>query len=642
MSKTILPIVLLLTPTLITCQEPTSSRRSGVGDPDAQRRSPRSRPTRPHRVRTVLIQLDGLPAQWLNRWLKERRFLPGQKPATSVRVATGGLARLAAGARATSLVPVDPTVTASNLATMLTGVFPARHGILSNRFYRRGKRVNGFTEPMATETLWQAAPRQGLRTVTWAVMGTFCDEPPPTLLRSICYASRGKLSRPRPAMDVTVSKGGPDARLELRAGRRARGTSRIFVGVRRGGPGRLRLMPPDGATLRGGAPSLAVGEWRDILWSGGTLSDATPAPRRLTRVFLRSFAPRTGRARFYISGTAVNLAQPATFGRTLDRAGVIRPAMADEHSFQKGRLDERLFQRTGLAELDAAVALAIELGRGDTFDLAILYIGAVDSFGHQLLAQRGRAELNNDEVVRFHAALEQGLRAVDLRLARILDALDLKRTRVVLASDHGMVPVLHDVSLRAALVPVDRRIRVITAAGAGFVHLPAGVSPAVVERRLAALRVAGKSVFAKGQGHQGAGGRIVRAEGFARIGLPATGADLFVQAAPGFSLSHRRTKTLTGWPKNQATHGFRSDLTSMHGVFLAAGPGVQSQSLVQGKGKGKGQSQSQSQGFGRLHMTQVAAAVAAAVGMKPPKDARPGPPGLWKRVQIPRSTTGAR
>jgi len=613
MTKTTLAILLLLLlPQMqIACQEPSASPRSGAKNPDARQRWSPPHRRRPPRVRTVLIQLNGLSAVWLERWLKERRFLPGQEPATAAQVAAGGLARLAAGARATALVPVDPTVAASNLATMLTGVFPAQHGILSNRFYRRGKRVNGFTEPMGAETIWQAAPRQGLRTVTWAVMGPLCDEPPPSLLRSVCYTARGRVSRPRPAVNVVLRAVGGSARLELRAGRRALGVPRIFVGLVRSAKGKILLSPPVGAVLRGGPPDLAPGQWRDVLWSGGKLPDATAAPRRITRVFLRSFNPRTGRARFYISGTAINLARPAAFRRTLDRAGVIRPALADERSFRKGRMDEHLFWRTGLAELDAAVALAAELGKGDTFDLAILYLGTVIAFGRQLFAQRGRAELSHGEVARFHAALERSLREVDRRLARILDGLDLNRTRVVLASGHGMVPVLHDVSLRAALIPVDRRIRVITAAGAGFVHLPPGVSPLAVQRRLARLRVAGKPVFAKE-----AKGRVVRADGFARMGLPETAADLFVQAAPGFSLSHRRTRTLTSWPYAMATQGFRSDLPAMHGVFLAAGPGVQSAHRI----------------LGRLHMTQVAAAVAAAVGMKPPKHARSGPPGLWRRV----------
>jgi len=617
MSDRTLSICLLLLSTLAACKDPAPARRSGTADMGVSRTAPRRRKRRPPRVRTVLIQLDGLSALWLNRWLRERRFLPGQKPATAGSVAAGGLARLAAaGVRARSLAPVDPSVTATNLATQLTGVFPARHGILSNRFFRRGKRVNGFTEPLGAEPLWQAAPRQGLRTVTWAALGTRCDEPPSSLLRTACYAAGGRVSRPQPAMDVTLAPRGGNARLELRAGRRARGRPRITLGLRRSEKnkaGKVTLVLPAGAVLRGGAPDLGAGEGRDVLWSGGTLPDGTQAPRRLTHIVLRSFDPRPGRARFYVSGTAINLARPTAFGRTLDRAGLIRPAMADEHSFQHGRIDERLFCRTGLAELDAAVALARTLGRGDTFDLAILYVGAVDSFGHMLLAGKGRQELSSAEVARYRAALERVLREVDQRLALILDALDLKRTRVVLASDHGMVPVFHDVSLRAALFSVDRRIRVVTAAGAGFVHLPTGVDPTAVEKRLAALRVAGKSVFAKG--------RVVRADSFARLGLPVTAADLFVQASPGFALSHRRTKTLTAWPRNQATHGYRSELPAMHGVFLAAGPGLRAPSSARI--------------LGPLHMTQVAAAVCAAVGMQPPKHARPGPPGLWKPPPLP-------
>ncbi len=615
--KTQLITTLLILLALSACTERRSKRQRTDGAESAEDPVSPATPKRPRRVRTVLIQLDGLSAQWLNRWLKERRFLPGQKPADAAVVASGGLARLAAGVRARSLVPVDPSVTAPNLVTMLTGVFPARHGVVSNRFYRRGKRVNGFTEPIASATLWQVAPRQGLRTVTWAAVGTFCDSPTPSLLRTGCFASHRWLSRPQPAVDLTLAPRGPAAQLELRAGRRAQGTPKILLGVQRAGADKVKLIPPAGAVLRGGAAELAAGQGRDVLWSGGTLPDRTPAPRRLTRVILRSYDGRTGRARFYIASTAINRARPASFARTLDGAGVIRPPMADEHSFMQGRIDERLFMQTGLAELDAAVDLARLLGPKDTFDLAILYVGAVDSFGHQLLAGRKRQELNAHEVARYHATLERGLREVDRRLARLLDALDLARTRVLLASDHGMVPVLHDVSLKAALRGMDRRIRVITAAGAGFVHLPDGVSPTAVQHRLSKLRVAGRLVFAKG--------RVAGTAEMKKLGLPATAADLFVQASVGFSLSYRRSKTLTAWPKNQATHGYRSELPSMHGVFLAAGPGIKPQTL------------------GPLHMTQVAAAVCTAVGIKPPKHARPGPTQLWQPARRPPPRpTGAR
>jgi len=83
------------------CRRTATSRAE---DPPRQNADARSQPTSPP-PRTVLIQLDGFAATWLERYLKERRFLPGQTPASASQVAAGGFARLAAGARARGLVP---------------------------------------------------------------------------------------------------------------------------------------------------------------------------------------------------------------------------------------------------------------------------------------------------------------------------------------------------------------------------------------------------------------------------------------------------------------------------------------------------------------------------------------------------------
>ena len=168
-----------------------------------------------------------------------------------------------------------------------------------------------------------------------------------------------------------------------------------------------------------------------------------------------------------------------------------------------------------------------------------------------------------------------------------------------------MIGVHTDVSLRAAVQPIDRRIKVVTSAGSGFLHLPRGVDAGAVRKRLLRLTVAGKRVFA--------GGRVVDRSQFERLGLPATAADLFVQTAPGFCLSSRRLRRLTAWPRNQATHGYRSDNPLMHGIFLAAGPGIRRQRL------------------GLMQLPQVAAAIADALGINPPKGARPGPRNLWSK-----------
>src|SRR6185369_6291422 len=64
-------------------------------------------------------------------------------------------------------VPVNPTLTAPNHISLATGYAAGLTGIVSNRFHPPtapwGAVVSGFAAPIGTETLWEAARRQGKR-----------------------------------------------------------------------------------------------------------------------------------------------------------------------------------------------------------------------------------------------------------------------------------------------------------------------------------------------------------------------------------------------------------------------------------------------------------------------------------------------
>jgi hypothetical protein len=102
----------------------------------------------PHRV--VLMSFDGLGADAL---------------AAQTGLATfDHLARTASTAR---VIPVNPTLTSSTHASILTGVDPQKHGIVSNRFHLPGtppdRIARGIETDIDAETLVEAARRQGKR-----------------------------------------------------------------------------------------------------------------------------------------------------------------------------------------------------------------------------------------------------------------------------------------------------------------------------------------------------------------------------------------------------------------------------------------------------------------------------------------------
>jgi predicted AlkP superfamily pyrophosphatase or phosphodiesterase len=117
---------------------------------------PRVAPVAPQLVatgapqRVVLMSFDGLGADAL----AQQSGLP----------AFEHLARTATTAR---VIPVNPTLTSSTHVSILTGVDPQRHGIVSNWFHAQGtppdQVTRGINADIDVETLVEAARRQGKR-----------------------------------------------------------------------------------------------------------------------------------------------------------------------------------------------------------------------------------------------------------------------------------------------------------------------------------------------------------------------------------------------------------------------------------------------------------------------------------------------
>lgn len=119
-------------------------------------RSSAPKVARAHRL--VLVSFDGLGEELLEDWLNT----PG--------VTTGeGLAGMAEkGLKAQRVRMVNPTLTAVNHVSLITGAAPAQTGIVSNSFHIPGealvKRHSGFTAPLGAPTLWERARKAGIRT----------------------------------------------------------------------------------------------------------------------------------------------------------------------------------------------------------------------------------------------------------------------------------------------------------------------------------------------------------------------------------------------------------------------------------------------------------------------------------------------
>ena len=73
------------------------------------------------------------------------------------------------------MTSVLPTVTATNHITLATGAYPERTNIPANTLHNTETPLtvttSGFSAPIAAETLWEAAKRQGKKVITIALAG---------------------------------------------------------------------------------------------------------------------------------------------------------------------------------------------------------------------------------------------------------------------------------------------------------------------------------------------------------------------------------------------------------------------------------------------------------------------------------------
>lgn len=109
-------------------------------------------------IPVILISIDGLKPDYVIEADKHRLNIPNLRKFVSD------------GTYATGVIGVLPTVTYPSHTTLVTGVAPARHGIIANTpFDPFGKNLGGwywYTEDLKVQTLWDAAHDAGMVTAS--------------------------------------------------------------------------------------------------------------------------------------------------------------------------------------------------------------------------------------------------------------------------------------------------------------------------------------------------------------------------------------------------------------------------------------------------------------------------------------------
>jgi predicted AlkP superfamily pyrophosphatase or phosphodiesterase len=588
--------------------------------------SQRSAPAVPPARRVVLLSLDGAGTIALHQLYREGAL------------AAGGFARFFQdGEVADRLIPVDPALTATNHISLATGYAAGRTGIVGNNFHVAGTpwldTVSGFAAPIGTETLWEAARRQGKRVgvLTWPGAD---DKGPrrrgdwgmvyvndPDREPALKTVERGAW---KPAAETgrarELESRSPVQEAVVQVGPRAGAQSFDLWAVDRTPDGKadydgLLVAPSGGGNGALPAP-LTPGHWAEIPCQIPARDGGAPQSA-VCPVKLMALAPDLASVSVYFGGVYPLQAYPAEFAADLAAKGLFWPGPPDDRSLGnawQGRpgidLETWSEQSDRFTRFfgDSLIAAA----KRPDWDLLMGYIPVIDEAGHELLLsdphQPGFSPERRDAC---EAARRRVWQSVDRELARLLAALDPRTTVVALVSDHGMAPVhtLLDANVLLrdqGLLATDPQGKILAQGTAAYAVPGGGMINVYVapghEDLLSRLRdlLTGWTV----DGQRPVERVFARGEAAAvRLDHPNSG-DLIVFLREGYTSGNRlREGKISSPPTTFGVHGYLTTHPSMQGIYLALGPGI-----------GHGTA-------GTVQNTDVAGRVARWLGIEKPRPA---------------------
>jgi len=557
--------------------------------------------------RVVVVSYDGVGADLAWRWIAE-----------GTAASANGLQALAKdGLSADRLRMVDPTLTAVEHATLVSGGTAAETGIVSNLYHRPGDPItewtSGFNASSTRETLWTVARRQGLRvgTLVWPGadaraldrMGDFGVVWPgapiaPSEIVELRPASAGTTG------EVPSSDGVKPLqwRLVIDLGDAAPGEVGALVVLLDANPDGRPRYDTVAARLESAADWSYFGEreWLELGFSAETADDLRPHPYA---VWLKALhIDRTaGVLRLYRGGVYRLHAYPRSFEERLVAVVGPWPGPPDERLVAQWWLD--LEQGIDLDTfIEQAERLSSYLDRmagfviaEEDFDLLLAYSPIADEYQHaSLVTETLQWAFSPGAVLAASEGLRRIGRSVDYSVDAVWSTLDPARDALVVVSDHGMAPVFEEVRTNrvladAGLLKLDEenapRIAadtpMVTTPSGACVHLylnlegrePDGVvsladAPELLReaaRVFADLEVEGRPVVDK----------IFTSAEAAAVGLdsPNSG-DLVIFLAPGFAASTSLDPPALGPSRYYGQHGYLASYDEMCGMLFARGAGI--------------------------------------------------------------------
>lgn len=474
---------------------------------------------------------------------------------------TAGVARV---------IPVNPTLTSSTHVSMLTGVDPQRHGVVSNWFHARGTRPGEVTRGLAAEidavTLVEAARKQGKRvgavpfptidardarrTADFGLVWT------PSVTESrIVKLTATDFKRewfppgwtPQP-QDRTSYSPIRRARVEWRVSRELRADVDI-----------LAIDSTDDRTENYDTYAVEVDD-RDVPIAKGWFAVSKQNHGSWSKFLETGSLAVT----IYWGPISRTHAYPETFRSMLDEEVGFWPGVPDEAAeIDPATLAEQIERLS--AFFTAAQSLAV---RRMQFDLLLTYQPVVDHALHSFLGY--------DEAVIRRAFL-----AADRAVATVGSQLDGSRDAFLVTGDHGLVPIEREVHLGALLAHhgFNPRWRAVTSSNVA--HLYRSGSPDDSDALVTTLRNSGF---------------FETVEKKTPASHPNSG-DVVAVSFPPVTLSESAALPVIAEPESYGHHGALNTHRELHTVLFTSGFGTPRGNV------------------GELPQTRIASFVAGLLGM---------------------------
>jgi predicted AlkP superfamily pyrophosphatase or phosphodiesterase len=330
-----------------------------------------------------------------------------------------------------------------------------------------------------------------------------------------------------------------------------------------------------------------------------------------------SLDPSLSTVRLYFGGQYRTRAYPSAFATELAAAGIFWPGPPDSAALAAAERGGEGIDTATWAEqterfagfFGAALRLSVE---HPDWDLMLGYIPVIDEAGHELLLldarQAGYTAERRSAYARTRLRVWQ---AVDRELRRIVGVTDLKRTTVVVVSDHGMAPVHTALDANALLREQGLSTRATVAPNGGMAHLYLASGTGRDEASGEALIPRLTRLFQGWRiGGEAPVERILTREEAAGVGLdsPNSG-DLILFAREGYAFVSRSPAAAgaaspPSFPSPLlGAHGYLNTYPNMHAIYMALGAEIAPGTAA-----------------GTLKTTDVAPRVASWLKLEPPRD----------------------